>query len=192
MDKHFYHAKGCLSLDICQQIIESFKNIDDSKKKLGPKNPYCLANKIHFYKYLQMAVAKNSIIYPALVENLKKYGELFPLLTNTSPWGINPKCMLQQYLPGEYYGKEHCEQGPFKPHIHRMLAWMFYLNDIDDGGGTIFPQQDIELKARAGDLYIWPAFWTHSHYGVPSKNQIKYIITGWCEYNVLEEAQEIS
>ena len=34
---------------------------------------------------------------------------------------------------------------------------------------------------------IWPAFWTHSHYGVPSKKQMKYIITGHCEYNKLQE-----
>ena len=55
------------------------------------------------------------------------------------------------------------------------------------GGVTILPQQNIEFKARAADFYIWPAFWTHSHYGVPSKSQNKYIITGHCEFNVLKE-----
>ena len=60
---------------------------------------------------------------------------------------------------------------------------MFYLNDVTDKGGTCFPSQNKTLKARVGDLYICPAYFTHSHYGVPSPSQIKYIATGWCNFS---------
>ena len=65
---------------------------------------------------------------------------------------------------------------------NRVLAWMFYLNDVTDKGGTRFPQQNITLKARAGDLYIWPSYFTHSHHGVASPTQVKYIATGWIDF----------
>ncbi len=187
LDKHFYLGKAALSKENCQNIISSFENHDDSKKKFGPHNPYCLSRKIHYFEYLTVVIKKDSFIYPPLMEHLDNYGKLYPFLKNTSPWGIKPSALLQKYLPGEHYAVEHCEQNSSKRQIQRMIAWMFYLNDINEGGGTKFPQQDIELKPRAGDLYIWPAFWTHSHFGLPAKKEFKYIITGHCEYNVLKE-----
>ena len=62
----------------------------------------------------------------------------------------------------------------------RVLAWMFYLNDIKHKGGTCWPQQRFTSKPRAGDLYIWPSGWTHSHYGIPAPKENKYFISGWC------------
>ena len=70
------------------------------------------------------------------------------------------------------------EHGGSDYDCRRVLGWMIYLNDCD--GGTRWPQQRFTTKPRQGDLYIWPAGWTHSHYGLPSKQE-KYILTGWCE-----------
>ena len=76
----------------------------------------------------------------------------------------------------------HMEHGGEDYNSRRMLAWMFYLNDIKKEGGTRWPQQNFTSKPRAGDLYIWPAFWTHSHYGIPTPKETKYIITGWSSF----------
>ena len=67
--------------------------------------------------------------------------------------------------------------------ISRVLAWMFYLNDVTDKGGPRFPRHNLTLKARAGDLYIWPAYFTHSHHGIASPTQVKYIATGWVNFD---------
>jgi len=58
---------------------------------------------------------------------------------------------------------------------------MTYLNDVDEGG-TEFKNQKIKLPARKGLTTIWPTDWTHTHRGVISKTQDKYIITGWFNY----------
>ena len=55
-----------------------------------------------------------------------------------------------------------------------------YLNDIKIKGGTCWPQQSFTSKPEAGDLYIWPAGWTHSHYGIPAPKENKYFMSGWC------------
>ena len=38
------------------------------------------------------------------------------------------------------------------------------------------------VQPRKGLTVIWPADWTHTHRGVPSPSQDKYIATGW--YNL--------
>ena len=47
---------------------------------------------------------------------------------------------------------------------------------------TCFPQQDTSVYPEQGTLAIWPAAWTHSHYGKPAPEEYKYIVTGWANY----------
>ena len=63
---------------------------------------------------------------------------------------------------------------------------MFYLDDVrKGGGGTEFPQQNLTLEAREGDLYIGPDGWTHSHKSEPVKYEDKYILTGQLNFTNL-------
>ena len=113
---------------------------------------------------------------------LMKKNPIFSSLSEISPWKVYYKFNIQKYpLNGGFY-KIHCEQGSNKESVNRIFAWMIYLNDITDKGGTYFPNQNLTLKPRAGDLYIWPASWSHMHCGIPSPSQIKYIATGWGNY----------
>ena len=59
---------------------------------------------------------------------------------------------------------------------------MTYLNDISDRGGTAFFHQKLEVQPEKGLTLIWPADWTHTHRGVVSMTEEKYIITGWCVF----------
>ena len=54
--------------------------------------------------------------------------------------------------------------------LHRLFAFMTYLNDVDDGGQTKFDYYDIKVKPETGKTLIWPAEWTHAH----SKNNKKW------------------
>jgi len=98
---------------------------------------------------------------------------------NISFWKTDLACNYQKYEINQNYNKEHCEHIP--NYSKRILVWMFYCNSIKNGGETIFPQQKIKIKPKKSRLIIWPAAWTHSHYGAPCKEN-KYIVTGWCSY----------
>ena len=64
--------------------------------------------------------------------------------------------------------------------MHRVFAWMTYLNDIkSDNGHTYFPHYDLKIRPEEGKTLIWPAEWTHAHTGEILKDETKYIITGW-------------
>ena len=113
---------------------------------------------------------------------IRDYRQKYPKIDLLNRWDIFEVFKLQRYKPGEGYFNEHCENSVVG-NMGRVLAWMIYLNDVTDGGYTKFPNQNRKFQPRRGDILMWPAYFTHTHYGIVSKTQTKYIVTGWCTYN---------
>ena len=88
---------------------------------------------------------------------------------------------IQKYLPGGHFAELHSERTSLQ-NLHRLFAWMTYLNDVDDGGTTDFDYFGIKVKPEVGKTMIWPAEWTHAHTGSVLKSGKKYIITGWLHF----------
>ncbi len=88
---------------------------------------------------------------------------------------------IQKYLPGDHFARLHTERIGMSS-IHRIFAWMTYLNDVDDGGTTDFDYYKVKVKPKMGKTLIWPAEWTHAHRGTVLKGGKKYIITGWLHF----------
>jgi len=65
---------------------------------------------------------------------------------------------------------------------NRVVSFMMYLNDVDEGGETEFLYQHKRIKPKAGTMLIWPSTYTHTHRGNPPLSNTKYIITGWLTY----------
>ena len=84
---------------------------------------------------------------------------------------------LLHYKAGDGKYDTHTDWSTKTP---RQFSAVLYLNDVEDGGETYWPQQNFKKTARAGDFCIWPAGWTHSHKGLVSNTESKYVITGWC------------
>ena len=88
---------------------------------------------------------------------------------------------IQKYSSGDHFSKIHTERSGIK-NLHRLFAWMTYLNDVDDGGITNFSHYDIRIKPEIGKTLIWPAEWTHAHNGGIINSGVKYIVTGWIHF----------
>ena len=88
---------------------------------------------------------------------------------------------IQKYSPGDHFAQMHTERSSIKT-LHRVFAWMTYLNDVEDGGNTYFTHYDLKIKPEIGKTLIWPAEWTHAHRGEILNSGVKYIITGWMHF----------
>lgn len=98
-------------------------------------------------------------------------------------WSLCPDLNLQKYSPGQGFKQWHCEcPGGDWEGLKRILAWMIYLNDVEDGG-TDFLRAD-NVEAKKGRIVIWPAYWTHIHRGHVSYTKTKYILTGWFNFTL--------
>jgi len=93
----------------------------------------------------------------------------------------------QKYKQGVgNYNYWHCEVYPQKGSVealHRTLLFMFYLNDVEEGGETEFYYQNERIKPRAGSMVVAPAYFTHTHRGLVPKSSDKYILTSWVLMN---------
>jgi prolyl 4-hydroxylase len=68
----------------------------------------------------------------------------------------------------------------------RSITAMAYLNPVEEGGATSFPELRIAIEPRPGTLLVWnnadadgvPNPWT-LHAGLPVTRGVKYVITKW-------------
>jgi prolyl 4-hydroxylase len=192
LNKNFiFQKKKCLSNFFCEQLISYFETIEhkspgyvgSSKDEFvdrSSKNSLEVSFSIYEDKS-PLIICLKQRLEESLTECCDNY--YFSFLKNAPSWKICPTFNIQKYAPTGGYLKPHCEHGPSESSSKRILAWMIYLNNVTDRGGTRFPSQNITLKPCVGDLYIWPAGFTHLHHGVSSPSQIKYIATGWCAYD---------
>ena len=136
---------------------------DDSQKFLKFSN-HVLMKKVH------------EELLPAMID----YVTEFSGASNS----ISYEVKLQKTPIQGGYSEWHSEQGPGEAST-RVLSWMVYLNDVEDGGETEFLYQGVKQKAKKGVLLIWPASFTHTHRGNPPYSNEKYIVTGWTSFNYL-------
>lgn len=88
------------------------------------------------------------------------------------------------------YPHWHSEQFPQSGHneaLHRVVFYVFYLNDVEEGGETEFYYQRRKISPKKGTMVIAPAGFTHSHRGNMPISNDKYIATSWVMFNRAEQ-----
>ena len=95
---------------------------------------------------------------------------------------VSAVVLLQKTQPTEGYHMFHGENINWNLHT-RTMAWMAYLNDVEEGGETEFLYQQLKVKPKKGTVVIWPGSYTHLHRGNPPMSD-KYIATGWYQGSI--------
>jgi len=119
--------------------------------------------------------------YAELQRCLQFYQEQHPLIKQLGIFRVTESPTIQHYRPGGGFKMPHFERSGYAT-TTRMLVWMSYLNDVSDGGGTRFVYQNHTFEAKKGRTLLWPTDFTHTHVGVVSPTEHKYIITGWMNF----------
>ena len=90
---------------------------------------------------------------------------------------------MQHYEAGKggypYWHSESYPDPPDNEALHRILLFMYYLNEVKEGGETDFYYQQQRIKPGKGKMVIAPAYFTHTHRGNIPISSDKYIITSW-------------
>ena len=173
---------------ICDQIIDYYDN-HKAKQRQGSTGAGSINLKTKNRKDIsispqELRLEENRIFnnyFDCLFELYKDYNNQWPFLasiiTNLEIGRFN----IGKYSPGEHFQKIHTERASLGT-LHRLFAFMTYLNDVQDGGSTYFSHYDLEIKPQKGLTLIWPAEWTHAHKGNVVNLGSKYIITGWLSF----------
>lgn len=184
-DNFIFVGERFFAPDTCSAAINFFENNIDSAKagtmgenETDPDRKECK----EVFLNIQDIFREDPKFHRSFSKAVSSYVQRYPYMDKLWPWKVDDACKLQKYDPGECYWITHMENEGLPCSIRRMLTWMIYLNDVEVGGGTEWPEQKFLTKCRAGDIVIWPAHFTHRHHGLVAPLETKYILTGWFSF----------
>jgi prolyl 4-hydroxylase len=62
---------------------------------------------------------------------------------------------------------------------NRYLVFLWYLNDVTEGGETEFPALGVSVKPKTGRLVMFPPYWMFQHQGKAPLSGDKYILSSY-------------
>lgn len=177
------------SPSLCDELIKYFESNQDMQNKgiTAHGENLDLKNSIDIRISPKDLKLPNNKIFEKYFQNLfscyQDYVTQWPFLTSFAENLKIGNFNLQRYQSGQHFQGLHTERSSLDT-LHRVFAWMTYLNDVDkkNGGSTYFNNYDLDIQPKKGLTLIWPSEWTHSHKGNLLKEDSKYIITGWLHF----------
>lgn len=83
---------------------------------------------------------------------------------------------LLHYTAGEGHYNAHADAGPGTP---RIFSSILYLNDVEEGGDTYFPNFDVSIPPKAGSVAMFPAEYVYVHEARPPISGDKFAAVTW-------------
>jgi len=180
-----YIERDALPKSFCNNVIEKFEQ--DDRKRQGQ-----VGSGVHLeikrssdlsITELEDWKSYDQAFFRCLNNGLKKYVRFLPeeytIHKALSEIKNDTGYQIQRTQPGDYYIWHHDQSAT------RMVTFIWYLNDIKDGGYTEFID-GTRIQPEAGKLIIFPATWDFLHRGVSPKTETKYLCTGWVHAEMME------
>lgn len=163
---------------LCEQMISSFHNLQRFQRPNG--RGLRPGHEESAWTELNLDPLSDAGFRSMIIENMHrhciKYNEMLnqgltlPLTEKIS------ELVMKRYRPAGDEGFQlHFDSIGEK--ANRYLVFLWYLNDVPEGGGTHFPELDITVQAKAGRLVIFPPYWMYQHIGQPPISNDKYILS---------------
>lgn len=114
-------------------------------------------------------------VYFNKLQAVKHYAKLFNIGELRYWEALN----FVKYGPGQHF-EEHTDHG-FS--YNCVVSMVGYVNDDYDGGEINFRLQNIKVKPKAGDLFIFPSNFMYPHKAMPVSAGTKYSIVTMLDYS---------
>lgn len=177
-----------LSNELCDALIEEFKN--NTRKTAGityAGNNTDIKKTTDLHSELWKDKELDKKLYEELGSKLQQYyidinydgamnksPALYLPYPSTSDSGYN----IQHYTANDGFYTFHNDFYIDTFRGFRVLTFLWYLNDVEEGGTTEF-YEGTKIKCEKGKLLIFPSTWTYAHKGNMPLSNDKYIATGW-------------
>lgn len=200
MDKFIYINENSISSQLCNDIKDLFeeykekhndgttigginKSIKDTSDYVIPFNPDKKWEKIS--DFLSKELTKNLSKYIKNLNNMINEDENYNMKFNIldAKFLQYDNFMVQKYVKTEgkyiYHNDSFVD---FNKNRYRVITYIWYLNDVENGGETIF-WDNYKIKPKIGKMVLFPSCWSFPHTGKMPISDNKYIITGWIYIN---------
>ena len=173
-------------------LLFQHKEYNDVLLKLMPKLGKCFAEYIKEYYFLVVSMFSLDLQQAGRDKPVRLNAENFQDMSLEQVYTVMQQLFyilppqMQKYDKGvgsyQYWHSETFPQKGANHSLHRVLLYILYLNDVEDGGETEFFYQNKKVKPKKGSLVISPCYFTHTHRGNIPVSSDKYILTSWMQF----------
>ena len=170
--------ESAFSGDFCDRVVNLFES-DVSKQK---RNGSSIRSGLSESSWVEMDLTDcQEFNFRNMVLNgLRHYKAVYEKDCGIRPALPDPPdlapLIVKRYDPG---GVDR-----FQPHFdsvgpvaNRYMVFLWYLNDVEQGGETEFVDLGIKSPARRGKLLMFPPYWMYRHAGQAPISNAKYILS---------------
>jgi len=182
-DYYIYSIKNSLSKPLCEEIISRFE-VEQKKgdgmtfagldKEIKDTTDFHLSLNPDGWRDIDKVLSNE--LSKALLDYSKHLNKDIKILYYGEVRDLG--FQIQKYEKGVGKYVFHNDGYIYTGNEKRILTYLWYLNDIEEGGETSFYEKG-KIIPEQGKLVIFPSCWTYPHSGLMPISHDKYIITGW-------------
>ena len=172
---------NALTEEECHKLIEIFETGRD-KTKLNNNyqkfTQYWVSESGHlqFFENIKNKMTKCHLNYKSYLSARLDHDAIFP--SNY----VFESLKIKKYEPElKEEFRKHIDVAS-KSTFKRFLSTLIYLNDVEEGGQTVF--NDVTIESKEGRLILFPPLWMFPHAGKIPISNTKYILTTYLTYSV--------
>jgi len=183
MEKWIKTYPKIFSKEECAGLIEWFEILDESKQLVHTKlEGHREFDEVNLNDFREQTLKMQLDVYKRFDDILERYKQDVKIhkkaLPEKSAW---EELRIKRYRNGVGNFLDHVDVGD-SISARRFLVFFVYLNDVDFGGETEFPELNLTISPVCGTMLVFPATWTFLHRGnVPISND-KYILGSYKHY----------
>lgn len=172
---------NALDSNICEYLIDLFENSSDFHERFDSnrKPNFTQINLTEMLEESSDIKDAHDIVLKTVFKYKKDYYSF-----------IDERCFPESHAFEQFRIKKYNADGndAFDTHVdvtdhdssRRFLSFFFYLNNVDEGGETVF--KETTIKPEIGKLVVFPPLWMYPHYGREPVSNTKYILSTYLHY----------
>lgn len=172
-----------LSPKMCQDILDTYSTNQELVERVEHQNKPNF-NQLDLSKLL---AEKNPEFHNTLSELYSKVWDIYSS-------GVSPhfECITKNFIWEGFRVKHYVAElgDSFDVHVDcmnkqtstRMLAIFTYLNDVNEGGETLFPTLNIQVEPAVGRTVVFPPGWQYPHAGLAPISGDKYLLSSYIHF----------
>jgi hypothetical protein len=170
---------GALTGSLCRQLIAGFEALDaEHIVRAGDVGPWF--TEINLTQSWQRG---HEQAFEAILPLFERYSRDLAITPEQWPSELAfEELRIKRYHPGgDDEFPEHVDVGDHAS-ARRFVSALVYLNDVDEGGETVFPGWGQTIQPRAGTAVLFPPLWPWLHAGRPPISGAKWILSTYLHY----------
>ena len=176
---HIY--ENALEVDVCDFLVSLFDQTEDKHEHYNNEGKPNFTQ-FNLTQHRELTPEVNQV-HSHIIRKIFQYRDMYYEFTDDR---IFPKehaleqFRIKKYNPGR--------EDRFDTHVdvtnyetsRRFLSFLWYLNDVEIGGNTVF--KDLNISPKRGTLIMFPPLWMYPHKGEPPISGPKYIMSAYLHY----------